>query len=40
VKIKKVGGYVGLKNFSFGAPQIGHLSGGAPSTVFPQTPHT
>jgi hypothetical protein len=32
--------YAGLKNFSFGEPQIGHLSGGVPSTVFPQTPHT
>ena len=39
-KNKKVGVYVGLKNFSFGAPQIGHLSGASPSTVFPQTPHT
>lgn len=30
--------YLDLKNFVFGAPHIGHFSGGSPSTVFPQTP--
>src|SRR4030042_6878270 len=27
-------------NIFLGAPHIGHLSGGSPSTVFPQTWHT
>ncbi len=39
-KIKDRGNYIGFKNFSFGALQIGHLSGGEPSTVFPQTLQT